>query len=74
MPIPIQRVIEGRRKVMTVREDQSVSEALELMLGNSFNQLPVVDADNHLKGLISSRSILRTYYHSTGKAARATRL
>lgn len=45
----------------------TVQEALDLMIEHDFSQLPVVDKDKKLKGLVTSDSILRTvsYFKST---------
>lgn len=67
MPYPIARLLEGRKRPICIREDEKVRAALELMLGHDYNQLPVVDAQGHLKGIISEQTVLRTYYHSDGK-------
>ena len=67
MALPLAQILEGRRKPICIGSDQTVGEALQVMFGNSFGQLPVVDANNQLQGLISFRTILRTYYHTAGK-------
>ena len=46
----------------TVREDTLLDEAVRLMLEKSLKRLPVVDALNHFKGMISRDSLLRTGY------------
>ena len=50
-------------KLICVKQDDTIREALKLMIENDFSQLPVVDRDRNLVGLISERSIVRTYYH-----------
>lgn len=53
--------------LITATEDMSVHDALEQMIEHDFSQLPVVDKDFKLKGLVTSDSILRTvsYFKST---------
>jgi CBS domain-containing protein len=46
----------------TVREDTLLEEAVRLMLEKSLKRLPVVDEQNHFKGMISRDSLLRTGY------------
>lgn len=67
MPLPLSQILEGRRKPTCIRQKQPVGEALQVMLGNSYNQLPVVDDNGQLKGLLSFRTIMRTYFHTGGK-------
>jgi len=67
MPLPLSQILEGRRKPTCIRQTQTIGEALQVMLGNSYNQLPVVDENGQLKGLLSFRTILRTYFHTGGK-------
>lgn len=59
--------MEGRRKPTCIRHTESVPQALNVMLANSYNQMPVIDDNGQLKGMISFRTILRTYYHTGGK-------
>lgn len=67
MPLPLSQILEGRRKPTCVRQKQTVREALQVMLGNSYNQMPVVDDNGQLKGMLSFRTIMRTYFHTGGK-------
>lgn len=46
------------REVVTVRQDDDLKEAIELMLENKFNGLPVVDRNQKLVGIVSSIDIL----------------
>jgi restriction system protein len=69
MPYPIARLIEGRKPPICIAADQNVRDALEIMLGRDYNQLPVIDSAGCLKGVISEQTILRTYYHSNGKVS-----
>jgi CBS domain-containing protein len=54
--IPDTQTIET---LVTVTESQSIQEALSLMIEHDFSQLPVVDQEFKLRGLISSDSILK---------------
>lgn len=45
--------------VRTVREDQPVSDAIELMREHSLKRLPVVDEDDRLVGVISRLDVFR---------------
>lgn len=69
MPFPIQALLEGRRKPICAQAGQTVREALQALLANDFNQLPVVDESGTLVGIVSEQTILRTYFHSSGRVA-----
>ena len=53
--------------LVTATEEMSIQDALEQMIEYDFSQLPVVDKEFKLKGLITSDSILRavSYFKST---------
>jgi CBS domain-containing protein len=63
MLYPIEKLIEGRPDPLCVHLHQKVADALELMIKNDYSQLPVVDDQGYLTGVISDQSIIRTYYH-----------
>jgi CBS domain-containing protein len=62
MLIPIGQLIEGHPAPICVAQDALVKDALGLMIKHDFSQLPVVDGEGDLVGLISERSITRAYY------------
>ena len=45
------------RKVITINENQSLIEAQQTMESNNIRHLPVMDNNNHLKGIITDRDI-----------------
>ncbi|MEJ2710532.1 MAG: DUF4268 domain-containing protein [Anaerolineales bacterium] len=63
MLFPVERLIQGRGKPLCVKQDQTVREALALMVENDYSQLPVQDEQGRLMGLISDEVINRRYYH-----------
>jgi CBS domain-containing protein len=63
---PIQQLIEGRGEPLSVPKDTKLSDALALMVEHDYTQLPVVDENGKLLGVVSDDSIIRTYYHSSG--------
>lgn len=67
MLFPLERLIQGRGMPACIGIESSVRDALTIMIENDFSQLPVVDQDHHLSGMISEQSIARTYYHEKGK-------
>jgi acetoin utilization protein AcuB len=54
---PVARVMSSN--VVTVQEEASMPEVIELMLDNKIGAVPVVDADSALVGIISYIDVLR---------------
>lgn len=46
------------REVATLRPDQSVAEAADLMAGGRYGAMPVVDADGRLLGLLRDEDLI----------------
>jgi CBS domain-containing protein len=46
------------RQVITVSEDDSITTAANYMLANGVSGLPVVDAQNHVIGIITEHDFL----------------
>ncbi len=63
MPFIVKELLEGRQEPVTVRPDETVHRALELMIEHDYSQLPVVDKDNRPQGMITSDSIVRALNH-----------
>ena len=59
MPYPVKHLIEGRPLPVTIKRDETVTEALNLMIKHDFSQLPVVDSNNHPIGMVTHERILR---------------
>lgn len=53
-------------KLICIRSDKTVQEALQIMVEKDFTQLPVVDELGNLLGIISEHSITRTYHLVNG--------
>lgn len=66
MLFPIELQITGREKPTCVRQDQTIREALTLMLEHEYSQLPVIDESGELIGLISDEVITQRYFHLCG--------
>ncbi len=47
------------RDVVTISQSATLLEALHLMIGKDISGLPVVDADNHLVGILTEGDLLR---------------
>ena len=52
-------------RVLSVREDTTILEAVQLMLKNRISGLPVVDSESHLVGLVTEGDLLRRTETST---------
>jgi hypothetical protein len=63
MLFPIKQLIEGQDPLLCVPKTTLVREALTLMVENDFSQLPVINEEGNLIGIISEASIINTYYH-----------
>jgi CBS domain-containing protein len=59
MPYPVKHLIEGRPVPVTVRRDESIAKAWNLMVKHDFSQLPVVDSGNRPLGMVTHERILR---------------
>lgn len=63
MLYPVEKLLANRDNLCTIRQTAKVREALAQMAQGDFSQLPVVDEQGNLVGLISEQTITRTYYH-----------
>jgi CBS domain-containing protein len=66
MLFPVSRLLEGRGKPVCISKNQSIREALALMVEHDYSQLPAIDDSDKLIGLISAEGISRGYFHSAG--------
>jgi CBS domain-containing protein len=55
--LPIKSIMTT--KVISVREDTPITEALELLTQNKISGMPVVDEINQVKGMLSEKDLLR---------------
>jgi CBS domain-containing protein len=49
------------RQPITIRADRSLADALDIMFGNKFRHLPVLDAKGSLLGVMSCRDVPASY-------------
>ncbi len=63
MIFPVSKLIEHQDELVTVRKNDTVRSALVSMVSNDFSQLPVVDENGLLTGVISEQSIARSYFY-----------
>lgn len=61
------------RDVKTVTEDLFIEEAAQIMLSNEIGVLPVVDADRHVKGIITDKDVFQAFTELLGHRKRGTR-
>ena len=63
MLYPVEKLLEDRGKPLCARHDETVKDVLIKMVENDYSQLPVIDSDGNLTGMISDQTITRAYYH-----------
>ena len=66
MLFPIERLLADRGTLLCIRRDQTIREALTLMVQHDYSQLPVIDHQGTLLGMISDETINRRYLYSAG--------
>lgn len=59
----IQELLQNRQPLVTISSEAPVAKALELMFENGYSQLPIVDQEKKLLGIISTSSILNALKH-----------
>lgn len=62
MLFAIKQLLEGRPSPVCVPQTTRVKDALHLMMKHGFSQLPVVEEDGDLVGIISNKTIAHTYF------------
>lgn len=64
---PLSQVLAQRKPPVCAVLGASIGDALKVMTENRFGQMPVVDEDGSLHGLITQQGIAGLYYHTKGK-------
>jgi CBS domain-containing protein len=59
MPYSVEHLLEDQANVTVIKKTDPISSALDLMIENDFSQLPVVDENGILLGMVTYESILR---------------
>ena len=59
MPYSVEHLIENQGNVTVIRKTDTISSALDLMIEHDFSQLPVVDENGVLLGMVTYESIMR---------------
>ncbi len=59
MPYFVEHLIENQGSVTVVQKTDAISSALDLMIEHDFSQLPVVDENGTLLGMVTYESIMR---------------
>lgn len=63
MLYPIEELIKGHGKLVSVTKDMKVGDAIALMMEHDFSQLPIVSETGELTGMITEQSIINTYFN-----------
>jgi len=59
MPYSVEHLLENQGTVIVIQKTDTVTTALDLMIEHDFSQLPVVDENGRLQGMITYESIMR---------------
>jgi hypothetical protein len=60
VPFFIEQFIKDRKKPITVQINDPATEAVRIMQENDFSQVPVVDNDGKVRGMVTNESIIRS--------------
>lgn len=60
---PVSKIMTPRKKLVVARPDIGLNEALKILDKNKLEKLPLVDSNNRVRGLITSKDIYR-HLHS----------
>ena len=64
----VKDILESKpRNIVTVGQDMSVSEAMELLIANKISCLPIVDDNDKLIGVVSDKDIFRLIHEDQKK-------
>ena len=69
MLFAIRQLLEGRAAPLCVPQNTRLRDALQLMMRHGYSQLPVVEDDGDLLGIISNKTIAHTYFLLGGQVA-----
>ncbi len=53
------------KRLKTVYEDNTITKAVNIMINNDINRIPVVDKNNNLKGIITRADIIKFMIKNT---------
>jgi len=59
MPYLVENIVSQQSDLTSVKEDDTATHALNLMIENDYSQLPVVDNDGRLAGMVTYQSIIQ---------------
>jgi CBS domain-containing protein len=59
MPYSVEQIIQNPADLTCVQIDEPIIHALDLMIRHNFSQLPILDADGRLLGMVTYESIMR---------------
>jgi len=68
MPYSVEHLLENQGNVVVIQKTDAISAALDLMIEHDFSQLPVVDANGTLLGMVTYESIMRAMRSFNTKA------
>jgi CBS domain-containing protein len=68
MPYSVEHLVGKRKKVIVVHQADRTKTAIDLMMEHDFSQLPVLNEEGRIQGMVTCESILRAEYSSSRKA------
>lgn len=66
MLFPVSQLLQNKPPILTIKRNTKVRDALSIMVKNDFSQLPIVDENGELTGILTEQSIISTYFHTAG--------
>ena len=67
MLFPVEQLLKDKDELVKISREASVRDALQTMFKHDFSQLPVVDGNGNLVGLVTEQTIISTYFHTQGR-------
>lgn len=69
MLFPVEQLLKDKDELVKIPRGASVREALQTMFKHDFSQLPVIDGNGKLVGMVTEQTIISTYFHTQGKVS-----
>ena len=60
MLFPVEQLLKDKDELVKISRDASVREALETMFRYDFSQLPVIDGNGNLVGMVTEQTVVST--------------
>jgi len=64
MLFPVKQLLKDKEPPLCITKEAKVRDALSLMVQNDYSQLPIVDGNGYLAGIITEQIIISMYFHT----------